>query len=152
MNTAEIWLVDDDASIRFVLSEALQDAGYRARGFESSSAAMEALRTGAPPALMFTDIRMPGGSGIDFLETVKQAHPNLPMIVMSAFTDIRNTASAYRGGAFEYVAKPFDLDDVLALVEKALPKPQPPTVPVEASPVLETALLGKTPVMRELFR
>lgn len=152
MNTAEIWLVDDDASIRFVLSEALQDAGYRARGFESSSAAMDALRTGAPPALMFTDIRMPGGSGIDFLETVKQAHPGLPMIVMSAFTDIRNTASAYRGGAFEYVAKPFDLDEVLALVEKALPKPQPPVAPVDAAPVLETALLGKTPVMRELFR
>ena len=152
MNTAEIWLVDDDASIRFVLSEALQDAGYRARGFESSSAAMDALRTGAPPALMFTDIRMPGGSGIDFLETVKQAHPGLPMIVMSAFTDIRNTASAYRGGAFEYVAKPFDLDEVLALVEKALPKPQPPVAPVDAAPVLETALLGKAPVMRELFR
>jgi two-component system nitrogen regulation response regulator GlnG len=152
MNTAEIWLVDDDASIRFVLSEALQDAGYRARGFESSSAAMDALRTGAPPALMFTDIRMPGGSGIDFLETVKQAHPGLPMIVMSAFTDIRNTASAYRGGAFEYVAKPFDLDEVLALVEKALPKLQPPVAPVDAAPVLETALLGKTPVMRELFR
>jgi two-component system nitrogen regulation response regulator GlnG len=152
MNTAEIWLVDDDASIRFVLSEALQDAGYRARGFESSSAAMDALRTGAPPALMFTDIRMPGGSGIDFLETVKQAHPGLPMIVMSAFTDIRNTASAYRGGAFEYVAKPFDLDEVLALVEKALPKPQPPVAPVDAAPVLETALLGRALVMRELFR
>jgi len=152
MNTAEIWLVDDDASIRFVLSEALQDAGYRARGFESSAAAMDALRTGAPPALMFTDIRMPGGSGIDFLETVKQAHPGLPMIVMSAFTDIRNTASAYRGGAFEYVAKPFDLDEVLALVEKALPKPQPPAAPVDAAPMLETALLGKTPAMRELFR
>jgi len=152
MNTAEIWLVDDDASIRFVLSEALQDAGYRARGFESSAAAMDALRTGAPPALMFTDIRMPGGSGIDFLETVKQAHPGLPMIVMSAFTDIRNTASAYRGGAFEYVAKPFDLDEVLALVEKALPKPQPPVATIDAAPVLETALLGKTPAMRELFR
>ena len=152
MSIAEIWLVDDDASIRFVLSEALQDAGYRARGFESSSVAMNALRTGAPPALMFTDIRMPGGSGIDFLETVKQAHPGLPMIVMSAFTDIRNTASAYRGGAFEYLAKPFDLDEVLALVEKALPKLQPLVAPVDAAPVLETTLLGKTPVMRELFR
>ena len=153
MNATEIWLVDDDASIRFVLSEALQDAGYRARGFESGTAAMDALRTGAPPALMFTDIRMPGGSGIEFLETVKQAHPNLPMIVMSAYTDIRNTASAYRGGAFEYVAKPFDLDDVLALVEKALPKPQPSAAPATAEPpVLDAALLGKTPVMRELFR
>ena len=101
MNTAEIWLVDDDASIRFVLSEALQDAGYRARGFESSSAAMEALRTGAPPALMFTDIRMPGGSGIDFLETVKQAHPNLPMIVMSACAAVigKDVAAAAKSAA-----------------------------------------------------
>ena len=104
MSTAEIWLVDDDDSIRFVLSEALQDEGYLVRGFESSKAALAELKDGVPPSLMITDIRMPGGSGIDFLNTVKQAHPQLPMIVMSAFTDITNTASAYRGGAFEYIA------------------------------------------------
>lgn len=151
MNAPEIWLVDDDATIRFVLAEALNDAGYRTRVFGSGAAALAELRDGALPSLVFTDIRMPGGSGIDFLETVKQAHPELPMIVMSAFTDIRNTASAYRGGAFEYLAKPFDLDDVLALARKALPATPAPLQPVPA-PAQEAALLGSTPVMRELFR
>ena len=153
MSAAEIWLVDDDDSIRFVLSEALQDEGYVVRGFESSKAAIEELKDGALPSLMITDIRMPGGSGIDFLNTVKQAHPQLPMIVMSAFTDITNTASAYRGGAFEYIAKPFDLDEVLSLIAKALPKA---VVSEEKqhkqTVVLETALLGKSPAMRELFK
>ena len=98
-------------------------------------------------------VAQPGGSGIDFLETVKQAHPELPMIVMSAFTDIRNTASAYRGGAFEYIAKPFDLDEVLALAQKALPLSEAQQQPAEEPvPAMETALLGKTPAMRELFR
>ncbi len=151
MNAPEIWLVDDDATIRFVLGEALKDAGYRTRAFENAGSALAELRSGALPSLIFTDIRMPGGSGIDFLDTVKLAHPELPMIVMSAFTDIRNTASAYRGGAFEYIAKPFDLDEVLALAHKALPQPQPPQIP-DTPPLLETALLGKTPIMRELFR
>ena len=153
MSTAEIWLVDDDDSIRFVLSEALQDEGYLVRGFESSKAALAELKDGVPPSLMITDIRMPGGSGIDFLNTVKQAHPQLPMIVMSAFTDITNTASAYRGGAFEYIAKPFDLDEVLSLIAKALPK----TVETDGkqhnqTANLETSLLGKSPAMRELFK
>ena len=153
MSMPEIWLVDDDATIRFVLGEALKDAGYRTRAFESADSALAELRSGALPSLIFTDIRMPGGSGIDFLDTVKLAHPDLPMIVMSAFTDIRNTASAYRGGAFEYIAKPFDLDEVLALAQKALPQPQLPLQQIaDTSTPLETALLGKTPVMRELFR
>jgi two-component system, NtrC family, nitrogen regulation response regulator GlnG len=111
------------------------------------------LKTEALPALILTDIRMPGASGIDFLESVKKAHPELPMIVMSAFTDITNTASAYRGGAFEYIAKPFDLDEVVALIEKALPGKLKPAAPV-TEPVLasEAALIGQTPAMRELFR
>jgi two-component system nitrogen regulation response regulator GlnG len=151
MTAPEIWLVDDDATIRFVLGEALKDAGYKTRAFENADTALAELRSGALPSLIFTDIRMPGSSGIDFLDTVKLAHPELPMIVMSAFTDIRNTASAYRGGAFEYIAKPFDLDEVLALAQKALPQSQTQKIP-EPPLVLETALLGKTPVMRELFR
>ena len=152
MSATEIWLVDDDASIRYVLTETLQDAGYTVRSFESSQAALQALGK-TSPALMFTDIRMPGGSGIDFLETVKQTHPDLPIIVMSAFTDISSTASAFRGGAFEYMAKPFDLDEVLALVEKALPNPHSHALP-SANDVVsaDATLLGSTPVMRELFR
>ena len=123
------------------------------RSVEQAGAALNALKTEALPALILTDIRMPGASGIEFLESVKKAHPELPMIVMSAFTDIANTASAYRGGAFEYIAKPFDLDEVVALIEKALPKKLKPAAPV-AEPVIasEAALIGQTPAMLELFR
>jgi len=153
MSRKEVWLVDDDASIRYVLTEALRDAGMPVRSFEQAGAALNALKTEALPALILTDIRMPGPSGIDFLESVKKAHPELPMIVMSAFTDIANTASAYRGGAFEYIAKPFDLDEVVALIEKALPVQVKPPVPaVDAAVVSEPALLGQAPAMRELFR
>lgn len=153
MSASEIWLIDDDASIRFVLSEALSDNGYKVRSFESSQAALIALNDEVLPALLFTDIRMPGGSGLDFLETVKQAHPQLPIIVMSAFTDISNTASAFRGGAIEYIAKPFDLDELLNIVAKTLPN----STALDAEFIkeqlpLETALLGKSPVMRELFK
>ena len=153
MSRAEIWLVDDDASIRYVLTEAMQDAGLLVRSFEQANAALAALKIDALPALIITDIRMPGTSGIDFLDVVKKAHPNLPMIVMSAFTDIANTASAYRGGAFEYISKPFDLDDVLGLIEKALPKSSKLEVKISAESVAsEAALIGQTPAMRELFK
>jgi len=153
MNRAEIWLVDDDASIRYVLTEAMQDAGLLVRCFEQANAALAALKVDELPALIITDIRMPGTSGIDFLDLVKKAHPNLPIIVMSAFTDIANTASAYRGGAFEYISKPFDLDNVLALIEKALPKTSSPDVLISTESVVgEAALIGQTPAMRELFK
>jgi two-component system, NtrC family, nitrogen regulation response regulator GlnG len=153
MNRAEIWLVDDDASIRYVLTEAMQDTGLLVRCFEQANAALAALKVDALPALIITDIRMPGTSGIDFLEVVKKAHPNLPMIVMSAFTDIANTASAYRGGAFEYISKPFDLDNVLALVAKALPIATTREAPAEPVKIdTEASLIGQTPAMRELFK
>jgi two-component system nitrogen regulation response regulator GlnG len=151
MSTNTVWLLDDDASIRYVLREALQDAGYVVRDFESVIAAAAALKAGPPPDLLFTDIRMPGGSGLDFLESLQITNPTLPVIVMSAFTDIRNTASAFRGGAFDYLAKPFDLDDVLALAEKALPDNTPAAMPSTAQPAV-SGLLGESPPMRELFR
>jgi two-component system, NtrC family, nitrogen regulation response regulator GlnG len=151
MNRHTIWLLDDDASIRYVLREALQDAGYQVRDFESVADAAGALKIGPVPDLLFTDIRMPGGSGLDFLETLQSAHPHLPVIVMSAFTDIRNTASAFRGGAFEYLPKPFDLDEVLALAEKALPAKYTAVASVSA-PASETGLIGESAPMRELFR
>lgn len=151
MNTHTIWLLDDDASIRYVLREALQDAGYQVRDFESVVDAAKALKTESLPDLLFTDIRMPSGSGLDFLETLQTTNPQLPVIVMSAFTDVRNTASAFRGGAFEYLAKPFDLDEVLALAEKALPSGVAAAA-ATATPVTEAGLLGESPAMRELFR
>ncbi len=154
-----IWVVDDDRSVRFVLSTALRDAGYGVEGFDSAAAALQELaqRTdrGLPvPDLLFTDVRMPGDDGLVLLEKLKTAQPQLPVIVMSAYTDVASTAGAFRGGAHEFLSKPFDLDDAVALARRALPADmpvrEPATMPTEeaASP----QLIGDAPAMRALFR
>ena len=120
-----VWVVDDDRSVRFVLAAALRDAGYAVTAFESAHAALDALATVAPPALLFTDVRMPGDDGLVFLDKLKAAHPQLPVIVMSAYTDIASTAGAFRGGAYEFLSKPFDLDAAVALAARALPVAEP---------------------------
>ena len=116
-----IWIVDDDRSVRFVLATALRDEGYAVDGFENAADALAALRTRAVPDLLFTDVRMPGDDGLVLLEKLKAAHPDLPVIVMSAYTDVASTAGAFRGGAHEFLSKPFDLDDAVALAGRALP-------------------------------
>ena len=158
-----IWVVDDDRSVRFVLSTALREAGYAVQGFESAAAALQALNEQAPPALLFTDVRMPGEDGLVLLERLKTRYPQLPVIVMSAYTDVASTAGAFRGGAHEFLSKPFDLDDAVALAARALPEPEPePEVPppnaADAAPsptqgaTGEAQLLGETAAMRALFR
>ncbi|MBO9715820.1 MAG: nitrogen regulation protein NR(I) [Pseudoxanthomonas sp.] len=152
-----VWVVDDDRSVRFVLATALRDAGYEVDGFENAASALAALRVRGAPDLLFTDVRMPGEDGLLLLDRLKAAHPQLPVIVMSAYTDVASTASAFRGGAHEFLSKPFDLDDAVALAARALPAEaaQPP-VPVAApEPEAATAaqeLIGDTPAMRALFR
>jgi Response regulator containing CheY-like receiver, AAA-type ATPase, and DNA-binding domains len=116
-----IWVVDDDRSVRFVLSTALREAGYAVEGFDSAAAALQALDERPVPALLFTDVRMPGDDGLVLLEKLKAAHPQLPVIVMSAYTDVASTAGAFRGGAHEFLSKPFDLDDAVELARRALP-------------------------------
>ena len=148
-----IWVVDDDRSVRFVLSTALRDAGYSVDGFDSAASALQALAQRPLPDLLFTDVRMPGDDGLVLLDKLKAAHPQLPVIVMSAYTDVASTAGAFRGGAHEFLSKPFDLDDAVALAARALP---------EAGGVAEVALpvssqgsaelIGDTPAMRALFR
>ncbi|MDR6674532.1 nitrogen regulation protein NR(I) [Xanthomonas sp. 1678] len=148
-----IWVVDDDRSVRFVLSTALRDAGYSVDGFDSAASALQALAQRPLPDLLFTDVRMPGDDGLVLLDKLKAAHPQLPVIVMSAYTDVASTAGAFRGGAHEFLSKPFDLDDAVALAARALP---------EAGGVAEAALpvpsqgsaelIGDTPAMRALFR
>jgi two-component system nitrogen regulation response regulator GlnG len=148
-----IWVVDDDRSVRFVLSTALRDAGYAVDGFDSASAALQALAQRPTPDLLFTDVRMPGDDGLVLLDRLKSAHPQLPVIVMSAYTDVASTAGAFRGGAHEFLSKPFDLDDVVALAARTLPE-----AGTEQSPTVEHAsegsaqLIGDTPAMRALFR
>ena len=116
-----IWIVDDDRAVRFVLATALREAGHAVDGFENARDALAALRDRGAPALLFTDVRMPGEDGLVLLDKLKQAAPHLPVIVMSAYTDIASTAGAFRGGAYEFLSKPFDLDAAVALVARALP-------------------------------
>jgi two-component system nitrogen regulation response regulator GlnG len=148
-----VWVVDDDRSVRFVLTAALRDAGHVVRGFESAQAALDALRTQAAPALVFTDVRMPGDDGLVFLDKLKAMHPQLPVIVMSAYTDIASTAGAFRGGAYEFLSKPFDLDAAVALAARALPEvPIAIDAPGRGPAAGPGALVGETPAMRALFR
>ncbi len=150
-----VWVVDDDRSVRFVLCTALRDAGYQVDGFDGAAAALGALEDQSPPDLLFTDVRMPGDDGLVLLEKLKAAHPQLPVIVMSAYTDVASTAGAFRGGAQEFLSKPFDLDDAVALAQRVLPAPDTADVPapVPTSPVdHRPQLVGDTPAMRALFR
>ncbi|WP_027081221.1 nitrogen regulation protein NR(I) [Luteimonas mephitis] len=155
--TATIWIVDDDRSVRFVLATALREAGFDVVGFDSAGAVLDALGMRPPPQLLFTDVRMPGDDGLVLLDRLKHAHPRLPVVVMSAYTDVASTAGAFRGGAHEFLSKPFDLDDAVALAERVLAQrgegagdgdvaPAPPA----AAPI--DALVGDTPAMRQLFR
>lgn len=153
-----VWVVDDDRAVRFVLCTALRDAGYRVEGFDGAAAALAMLATQSPPDLLFTDVRMPGDDGLVLLDKLKAAHPQLPVIVMSAYTDVASTAGAFRGGAQEFLSKPFDLDDAVALAQRVLPEPDAlAAAPVPAPAEPGTAdqrpqLVGDTPAMRALFR
>ena len=130
---AVIWVVDDDRSVRFVLATALRQAGWEVAVFDSADAVLAALAAGQVPALLFTDVRMPGQSGLALLERLKAEHPQLPVIVMSAYTDVASTAGAFRGGAHEFLSKPFDLDEAVALARRALPTLQEPPLPAVAA-------------------
>ena len=150
-----IWVVDDDRSVRFVLATALRDAGYAVDGFDSAMAALQALETRGAPDLLFTDLRMPGDDGLALLDKLKAAHPQLPVIVMSAYTDVASTAGAFRGGAHEFLSKPFDLDDAVALAARALPETDAHGSTDAHVPMPETGdagLVGETPAMQALFR
>jgi two-component system, NtrC family, nitrogen regulation response regulator GlnG len=149
-NNSRVWVVDDDRSVRIVLSQALRDAGYLVQGFDSADSALSAFNTEILPQLVITDVRMPGTDGFSFLQQLKKHHESIPVIVMSAYTDISSTASAFRGGAHEFLSKPFDLDEAVSLVARALPEKEPASEPKQNETGKE--LLGSTPAMRELFR
>ncbi len=147
-----LWVVDDDRAVRFVLAEALRDAGYAVSAFEGAAQALAALESDEPtPDLVFTDVRMPGLDGLGFLDALKARRPLLPVVVMSAYTDVSSTAGAFRGGAHEFLSKPFDLDEAVALAARALPEHAETPAPA-ATPEIGAELTGDTPPMRELFR
>ena len=151
---ARVWVVDDDRSVRFVLATALREAGYAVDGFENAQDVLDALAQRGAPELLFTDVRMPGDDGLVLLDKLKAAAPRLPVIVMSAYTDVASTAGAFRGGAHEFLSKPFDLDDAVALAARALgaERGAPEPVAMATDAAAADALIGDTPAMRTLFR
>ena len=116
---AEIWVIDDDRSVRFVLAEALREAGFVVRDFDNARAALNVLAHARPDAV-FTDVRMPGMDGLRFLELLGEQQVEVPVVVMSAYTDVPSTATAFRHGAFEFLSKPFDLDAAVAIARRAV--------------------------------
>ena len=146
----DVWLVDDDASIRWVLEKALRQAGMKPRSFEQADSALAALGRDEPDVLI-TDVRMPGPSGLKLLETVRADHPRLPVIVMTAHSDLDSAVSAYQGGAFEYLPKPFDIDQAVELVRRAAAQATTQGATGERQDRIPE-MLGHAPAMQDMFR
>ncbi|RQO57297.1 nitrogen regulation protein NR(I) [Paucibacter sp. KBW04] len=145
-----IWVVDDDHSIRFVLEKALSREGLPVRTFSNARDLLAALETESPQVLV-SDIRMPGGSGLDLLAKVKTKLPHLPVIIMTAYSDLDSAVSAFQGGAFEYLPKPFDLPRAVELIRRAQEESQREAVAEEAAAQLPE-MLGQAPAMQDVFR
>jgi len=145
-----IWIVDDDASIRWVLEKALARENLATRSFASGREALAAFETDTPQVLV-SDIRMPGESGLDLLAAVKERHPGLPVIVITAFSDLDSAVASFQGGAFEYLAKPFDIDKAVALIRRALEESLR-EASVDIAPSETPEILGQAPAMQEVFR
>ncbi|UMR32936.1 nitrogen regulation protein NR(I) [Massilia sp. MB5] len=145
-----IWIVDDDESIRWVLEKALARESLATRSFANARDAIAALESETPQVLV-SDIRMPGDSGLDLLQLVKTRHPGLPVIIITAFSDLDSAVAAFQGGAFEYLAKPFDIDKAVELIRRALDESLR-EASVEAGPADTPEILGQAPAMQEVFR
>jgi two-component system nitrogen regulation response regulator GlnG len=142
-----VWLVDDDRSIRFVLEKALSQAGFAVESFDAAEPALRALGARRPD-LVFTDVRMPGMDGMAFLDKLGERAANVPVVVMSAYTDLPSTVAAFHRGAFDYLPKPFDIDQAVDMAQRATAQ----EVPVTDADWSDEGLIGDTPSMREIFR
>ena len=145
-----IWVVDDDHSIRFVLEKALAREGLPVRSFSNARDMLAALEDDSPQVLV-SDIRMPGGSGLELLAKVKARLPALPVIIMTAYSDLDSAVSAFQGGAFEYLPKPFDLPRAVELIRRAQEESQREAGEQEASAQVPE-MLGQAPAMQDVFR
>ena len=149
----KVWVVDDDSSIRWVLVRALTGAGFEVQEFADAEAALTALDSDSPDVLM-TDIRMPGMSGLELAKLLKNSHKHLPCIVMTAHTDLDSALASYESGAFEYLPKPFDLDEAVRLVRRAV-EPSHSSADVQGGAGVtedEVEIIGEAPAMQEVFR
>jgi len=149
-----IWIVDDDQSIRFVLEKALLRENLPTRSFTNAQDVLKALADATEaegPQILVSDIRMPGASGLDLLEKVKERYPGLPVIIMTAFSDLDSAVSAFQGGAFEYLPKPFDLPKAVELIRRAVEESQREEVAEERMSAAPE-MLGQAPAMQDVFR
>jgi two-component system nitrogen regulation response regulator GlnG len=145
-----IWIIDDDKSIRWVFEKALARTELEFKTFSSVPEAMAALAKEQPQVIV-SDIRMPNGSGLDFLQDIKQKLPDTPVIIMTAYSDLESAVAAFQGGAFEYLAKPFDVDQAIDVIRRAVEESQRQTQETEAAE--ETPeIIGQAPAMQEVFR
>ena len=149
-NMKPVWVIDDDRSIRWVFEKALAREGIPCKTFASAQAALDALKEGAPQVLV-SDIRMPGTSGLELLQSVKQNHPRLPIIIMTAYSDLESAVAAFQGGAFEYLPKPFDVDQAVELIRRAIAE-SVREAEVDETREISPEILGQAPSMQEVFR
>ena len=149
---ANVWIVDDDNSIRWVMEKALQKADFDIRSFEDGAnllACMDKRR----PDVIISDIRMPGIDGLELLHRIHSVHPDLPVIITTAHSDLDSAVTSYQSGAFEYLPKPFDVDDLVAVTRRAIAcARESKTVPARATSLQETEIIGEAPAMQEVFR
>ncbi|NMX61947.1 nitrogen regulation protein NR(I) [Pseudomonas sp. WS 5059] len=147
-----VWIVDDDRSIRWVLEKALQQEGMTTQSFDSADGVMSRLARQQPDVII-SDIRMPGASGLDLLARIREQHPRLPVIIMTAHSDLDSAVASYQGGAFEYLPKPFDVDEAVALVKRANQHAQEQQgQAVEPTLTRTPEIIGEAPAMQEVFR
>ncbi|MFI3188354.1 nitrogen regulation protein NR(I) [Crenothrix sp. D3] len=157
MNKSEIvWIVDDDKSIRWVVEKALQKADFITRSFSDANALLTALQSDLPDALI-TDIRMPNMDGLTLLDKLQHSHPDLPVIVMTAHSDLESAVSAFHGGAFDYLPKPFDIKEVVELAQRAcIHSQQRRDAHTDSTDDVTVAttpeIIGEAPAMQEVFR
>jgi len=147
-----IWVIDDDRSIRWVLERALEQEGMAPQSFENGAAALNRLQSELPEAII-SDIRMPGIDGLSLLERLRVEHPEIPVIIMTAHSDLESAVTSYQSGAFEYLPKPFDVDDAVAVAKRAIAHAheQKAALPAAEEPP-PTEIIGQAPAMQEVFR
>ncbi|WP_029888857.1 nitrogen regulation protein NR(I) [Polycyclovorans algicola] len=147
-----VWVVDDDESIRWVLERALRRDGLTVQSFPGAAELLDALDEQPPPDVLLSDIRMPGVDGLTLMQRVHAREPQLPIIIMTAHSDLDAAVAAYKGGAFEYLPKPFDIDAVAPLIRRAAQTRQAVDPAVNAPDAAGAAIIGEAPAMQEVFR
>ncbi len=148
----QVWIVDDDSSIRWVLEKALAQEDINTESFESGDSLMNRLEFTQPDAII-CDIRMPGIQGLDLLELIHNQHPGIPVIIMTAHSDLDSAVASYQGGAFEYLPKPFDIDEATSVVQRAIAHAQEKKNLAPQTPTpSESEIIGEAPAMQEVFR